>query len=356
MKIFIDIGHPAHVHYFRNFINIMKKKGHEFIVTARDKEVVFDLLNYYHIKYINRGKGGKSLFNKLLYIPKADLLLYKVARDFKPDIFLSFGSAYASHIAYLTGKPHIAFDDTDHAAFEHLLYVPFTETIITPKAYLKNFGKKHIRINSYMELCSTHPAYFSPEEKILDELDLGNHKAFVVIRLVSWNASHDIGLKGLSIKGLEKIINILKGKYKIIISSENKLPKNLQEYAYNIHPTKIHNTLYYADLFIGESLTMAIESASLGTPSFAITSAKAGVTEEQISNGLLKKYDNENELFIEIEKMLINENYKRDFQLKAKEILNKKINVTTFMIWFIENYPKSKNIMMANPNYQNNFI
>jgi len=27
MKILIDIGHPAHVHYFRNFIKMMESNG-----------------------------------------------------------------------------------------------------------------------------------------------------------------------------------------------------------------------------------------------------------------------------------------------------------------------------------------
>ena len=30
MKILIDMNHPAHVHYFRNFIKLMEAKGHEF--------------------------------------------------------------------------------------------------------------------------------------------------------------------------------------------------------------------------------------------------------------------------------------------------------------------------------------
>ncbi len=39
MRILVDIGHPAHVHFFKNFIWEMEKRGHEFIVTARDKDV-----------------------------------------------------------------------------------------------------------------------------------------------------------------------------------------------------------------------------------------------------------------------------------------------------------------------------
>jgi predicted glycosyltransferase len=38
MNILIDIGHPAHVHLFKNFAWIMQKKGHKTLFTAREKE------------------------------------------------------------------------------------------------------------------------------------------------------------------------------------------------------------------------------------------------------------------------------------------------------------------------------
>ena len=74
MKILIDIGHPAHVHYFRNFIGIMQEKGHEFFVTARDKEVSHQLLNIY--KIFNNREGLKNIVGKIVYGFKADSCLY----------------------------------------------------------------------------------------------------------------------------------------------------------------------------------------------------------------------------------------------------------------------------------------
>src|ERR1035437_9797986 len=132
MRIFIDIGHPAHVHYFKNFIWIMQKKGHDITITARDKEVALMLLDYYEISYFNRGKGKKGFFNKLFYIFIADVFILQKALIAKPDLFLSFGSPYAAHVSWLMRKPHIAFDDTDHNVFEHLMYVAFTKAILTP--------------------------------------------------------------------------------------------------------------------------------------------------------------------------------------------------------------------------------
>tara|TARA_B100002003_G_C13601471_1_gene310124 strand:+ start:62 stop:442 length:381 start_codon:yes stop_codon:yes gene_type:complete len=109
LKLLIDIGHPAHVHYFKNFIQIMKKNSHSFLLTARDKEVVFDLLNRYGIKFTSRGKGKKTLYGKLCYIFQADFRILKLAIKFKPDIFISFASPYAAQISWLLRKPHIAF-------------------------------------------------------------------------------------------------------------------------------------------------------------------------------------------------------------------------------------------------------
>jgi predicted glycosyltransferase len=44
MRILIDIGHPAHVHYFKNAINQLQQRGHAVFVVAREKEVSFRLL------------------------------------------------------------------------------------------------------------------------------------------------------------------------------------------------------------------------------------------------------------------------------------------------------------------------
>jgi len=47
MRVIIDISHPAHVHFFKNFVWAMEKRGHEIIITAGDKEVTLKLLEHY---------------------------------------------------------------------------------------------------------------------------------------------------------------------------------------------------------------------------------------------------------------------------------------------------------------------
>ena len=37
MKLLVDMGHPAHVHFFRHAIRELESRGHEVRITARDK-------------------------------------------------------------------------------------------------------------------------------------------------------------------------------------------------------------------------------------------------------------------------------------------------------------------------------
>ena len=47
----IDILHPAHVHFFRNFHAEMTERGHELHITARDKDRSIELLRAYDLPF-----------------------------------------------------------------------------------------------------------------------------------------------------------------------------------------------------------------------------------------------------------------------------------------------------------------
>lgn len=355
MKILIDIGHPAHVHYFKNFIKIMEKKGHEFLIISRNKEIEHYLLNKYNIPFFDRGKGKKSILGKTTYLFKTDYLIFKETKKFKPDILLSFDSLYLAHVSKLLSIPYIAFDDTEHAKLEHALSFPFTKVILTPSCYNKDLGKKQIRFNGYMELCYLHPNYFTPDPSILDLLEVKQDEKYVIMRFVSWNASHDIGQSGLSLEIKRKIVNELSKYAKVFISSEGELPDDLKKYKIKIPPEKMHDALAFATLFVGEGATMASECAMQGTPAIYVNSLTAGTLEEQQNYGLLFSYRNSNSVIEKAVELLKTSDLKQQFQQRREKMLVDKIDVTAFMVWFVENYPESAKIMKENPDYQYRF-
>jgi uncharacterized protein len=355
MKIFIDLGHPGHVHYFRNFIQIMQKQGHEFFIASRDKEVTLKLLDEYNLPYYNRGKGHKGLIGKILYMLKADFILYRRAKLFKPDVFLSFGSMYAAHASALLRKPHIAFDDTEHAWFQQLLNNPFSAAILTPSCFTKDFGKKHIRFDSYMELAALHPNYYVPNPNIYQLLGLNSGEKFILLRFVSWNASHDVGQKGLLYNEKLRLLTELSGYARVFISSEAELPVNLKQYQVALPPYRMHDLQAFASLYIGEGATMASECAMLGTPAIYVNSLNAGTLMEQEKNGLLFSFRNSKGVLEKATELLGTPDLMQKIQIRRHKMLADKIDLTAYMVWFVENYPKSVKIMKENPDFQYNF-
>ena len=52
----------------------------------------------------------------------------------------------------------------------------------------------------------------------------------------------------------------------LYISSEGNLSKKLHKYELIIAPNRMHDLMYHASLFIGDSQTMCAEAGILGTP------------------------------------------------------------------------------------------
>jgi predicted glycosyltransferase len=360
MKILIDINHPAHVHYFKNFIKIMENKGHQFLIISRNKEIEHYLLKKYDIPFVDRGKGQKRLIGKAIYYFKAVYLIFKNAKIFKPDVILSFGSPYAAIVSKLIGKPHIAFNDTEHAKLSHFLTDPFSKWILTPSCYKKDLGKKQIRFNGYMELCYLHPNYFTPDPSILDLIGVKKDEKYVIMRFVSWNASHDVGHSGLSLEIKHKAVKEFSKYAKVFISSEGELPEDLIQYQIKIPHEKMHDALYYSSLFFGESPTMTTESALLGVPGVCISSwaYKCGNFYNLRKYDLIECHTPEDDdiALASALTILTNKNSKKEWEIKVNKMLADKIDVTAFMVWFIENYPDSVRVMKKNPEYQNKFL
>jgi uncharacterized protein len=358
MKIFIDIGHPAHVHYFKNFIKIMESKGHTFLVSARERSIIFDLLNEYKISYFNRGKGSDGIIGKLFYMFAADFKLLSKALKFRPRIFISFASPYAAQTAWLLRTPHVVLDDTEHARFGHFFYRPFSKVFLNPSCFQKDFGKDQIRFNSYSELFYLHPNYFNTYSDIQTLSGISEIEKFVLLRFISWKASHDLGHSGLDLSAKKQLVKLLVEKgYKVFISAEAKnIDSFFDKYMINISPGLIHHVMEEACLVVTEGATMASECAMLGTPAIYVNSLDAGTLREQEDKYQLIHGFRSSEGVIEKVSELINTpDLLKIYQLRRNKMLSEKTDPTAFLVWFIENYPESVKIMKDNPDYQNRF-
>jgi len=335
VKIVFDIGHPAHVHYFKNLYKFLKKTDNQILIIARDKEVTHNLLRENSIPFLNRGQGSTGFFGKFLYLIKTNHFVYKNLKNFKPDITLSFCSPYLAQASWLRRVPHICFTDTEHAKLGIKLTIPFSEKVITPKFFKKDFGKKHITFNGFMELSYLHKKYYKPNSEIKKILGVGNEK-YVIVRFVSWEASHDFGIHGLSEANKIKLINFISKKAKVFVSSEGSIPSELKKYKLNISPELMHDALFYSSLYVGEGATLAAESALLKTPAIYVNELSMGYISELEKYGYLKTELNFEKILNSIEIILKDKNTSFN---KMKINYEEEFDDTTgLMIQIIEKY------------------
>lgn len=359
-RIVVDINHPAHVHYFKNFIREMERRGHKILITASDKEISYRLLSEYGFDFIRLGNYGNSLSSKAMNIPVLDVKMYYAVRHFKPDVFFGFGSIRNAHVSRALGRPSIAFDDSEPSPVEHLLYVPFTNAIVTPTCFKKDFGKKHVRYNSYTELAYLHPKYFSPDPATPDELGVDKNDRYVVMRFVGWKAGHDLGRGGFTLSDKKKAVRELEKHARVFITSELKLPGELEKYRISLSPIKMHDILYYAQLLLGDSQTMTTEASLLGTPaircnSFVGEGDMGNFLELERKYGLIFNYRDSGEAIGKAVDVLKGPETKGLWKKKRERLLTEKIDVTAFMVWFVENYPQSFRDLSSRPEIQGQY-
>ncbi|MFA6725404.1 MAG: DUF354 domain-containing protein [Candidatus Cloacimonadaceae bacterium] len=344
-KIFIEIGHPAHVHLFKNIYWELEKRGWQGLFITKDKDCAINLLKSYKLPFKILGKTQDKIVNKILTLPNFALKMYKLARIYKPDLFVSRVSPVSGWSSFLFRKPHITLTDTENVKLSDSISEPFADVILTSSSYRRNHGGKQIRYPGYHELAYLHPKYFTPNPSVLEEEGIDMNEKYAIVRFVSWTAHHDIGHRGFSKETKIKLVTELSKYIKVFISSEGDLPEELKGFQIKIKPENMHNALYYAQLLVGESATMASECAMVGTPAIYINNSHFGSLDSQAEYGLVHLFS-EDELAQEhaIQKaieIVSKPDIKNEYRERAQKMLENKIDVTSFMIWFVENYPES---------------
>lgn len=335
-KIIIDINHPGHVHFFKNLYFKLVEDGYDVQVTSTTKEISEVLLTNYNIPFVNLGTYRKGLFKKFIDFLVIGLKFTLFCFKFKPDYILSISSARPFGTLVSKAK-FFVFTDTEHAKEQIALFKPFATKIYTPDCFLDDLGPKQVRYAGYHELAYLHPNRFTPNPEVLKEIGLTENDKFFVVRFVSWEASHDIGQKGLSIEDKRKLIEMLKPYGKIIISAERELPTEFEEYRMSICPTKMHDLLYYATMYLGEGGTMASEAACLGTYSIYTNSLPSmGYIKEEIEKyNLIFKSIDINEIIAHLNSISF-DNVKSESKEKAKKIIEDKVDVTQYLVDLIQ--------------------
>lgn len=361
MNILVEISHPAHVYKLLGAIKLLKKNGHQIIVVTKEVKSITYLLTKFNIDHIVLGSKKDSLIGKALMQIWYNLKCLYLVKKYKINILI--GSVTAAFLTRVTRISSLLFDDDDDEV-EPLIVKhvhPYISNILSPNALEgKRARKDTIYYAGYHELAYLHPNRFEPDPTVLAEIGLSENDVYFVLRFNVFKAHHDVGISGLSIENKRKIIELLEQKGKVFITTERNIDDEFKKYQLKLAPEKVHSLLYYATMFIGDSQTMTSEAAMLGTPSIRSNSFvdRIEYLEEEEHKYKLTfgfKPSESEALFQKINELLLIPDLKSEWLKRRNIMLNDKIDVTAFYVWFIEKYPESVNIMKENPDFQYKF-
>jgi len=359
-RIAIFLGHPAHFHLFKNTVKYLQQDGYnvDFLVKRKDileNLVIQEKYNYYIIRKKER-KNTSKLF-LILSVLRMNWYAWIYFLRKRPKLYV--GTASGSD---LLGIPSIVCNEDDATIvplFAKITY-PTANTILTPLVCDNGkWNNKSIKYNSYHELAYLHPNHFTPDYSIVQRY-IATDKPYFIIRFAKLSAHHDNGIKGIDNDMANQLIQILKPHGNVYITSERVLDSQFEPYRMQIAPIDMHHVMAFADLYIGDSQTMAAESGVLGVPFIRYNGfvGKIGYLrelEEKYNLGFGIKSGQVELLLQTLKDLLSMPNRKEVFQERRQKMLGDKIDYANFLTWFIENFPESKRIMRKNPDYQYNF-
>jgi len=358
-RILISSGHPAQVHNFKYLKEELESKGHELFWLATDKDISRYLLDHYDIEYSLLEKPTKRIFSKFSVLVKNVFRTINFIRTHKINFAVSRVSPYISVACFLLNIRHIALTDTETAGMYDKVFGRLTSAVLTSTSFKRFLRDDQIRFKGNIELFYLHPNRFQAKDDVYEILKNSEGEPYVILRFVNWDAYHDKGLSGFTDKNKKKAVEEFSKYGRVFITSENELPEQLELFRINIPPERMHDVLAHAKLFFGESATMASESAVLGRPAIFLNENWFGSTDEEQDYGLLFSYKESNgdqiAAIVKGVELLRQKNLEVVMKKNRERFLSDKIDTTAFLLWFIENWPESKQIMLDNPDYQDRF-
>jgi len=362
MNILFVSGHPAQVHNFRLVREELIRCGHRVFWLTTNKDIATDLLDIYGIPYELYHKPKKTLSSQLWALIRNTWQAARFIVHNHIDISISRTDPYSTLACFILRKQHIVIDDTEHAAvgIRQRPFALMASCILVPDCFWFKISKKQMYFPGNIEMHYCRPGRFELREPwTLLGLEPGTR--YAIVRFVKWDAYHDVSLIGgyTSEDKCRLVSSLVNAGLKVLITSEAELPQELEPFRTKVPIDRMHDVMACAEMFIGESSSMASECVVLGTPAIYVDQVGRGYTDEEAREGLLYMYrpvptaadvSVEDKPFIlggrkeSIEKALeiAGPGFDREgWKQRHTKWMATKFDCTGWLTWFIENYPDS---------------
>jgi uncharacterized protein len=191
VRVWIDITAPAHVLVFRPLVQLLRERGAEVEITARDFSQNVGLLRLHGLEAEVIGRhGGRSAAGKLTTMATRLVELVRWARPRRFDSALAHGSHHLTMAARVLGIPSATTFDYEWATVQHQLGCRPATRVLVPEAIpperLERYGVRPPKLRRYPGLKEEYYlADFEPDPAVPAALGLDADRILVVVRTPS---------------------------------------------------------------------------------------------------------------------------------------------------------------------------
>ena len=305
-KILFDLGHSAHINFFKKLINDLKLMDYQvdIVLLDRGRNTQIFIKEYPDYTYTVIGKQYRDKFRLYTFkgILRFIVLFYKYIFK-KYDFFIGVAIFQLGFISKFKMKTKsIIVDDDPESKVEFFLDSLSATYLVTPKV-CETFKSNNITFNGLKEWAYLSPSIFKINDFVLKKFNLQPYE-FVFIREID---NTTINYSDQKNSFIEEIYNSNLIQIPVLLSLENKSRKHLfPNWIQLEEPIEhIHSLIFYSRFLLSNGDSMAREASMLGT--------------ESIYSGIRKMKSNKELLDLSLMYHIINYN---DFKLLYYRLLN----------------------------------
>jgi predicted glycosyltransferase len=297
--VWIDMTASAHVLVFRPLIRLLRERGDEVEITARDYAQTLQLLELHGLEATVLGRhGGRSRLGKARSLFSRLRALRRWARPRQFDLALAHGSHELTMSARRLDLPSATTHDYEFATLQHHLGMRAATKVVVPESIpedrLARFGVRPPKLLRYAGLKEEYYlADFEPDRRVLDSLELDAERILVVLRPppdVSLYHRHSNPLFPQTLDylgGLDEVRAVVLPR----TDSQREYVRDLSLPSVVVPDRAVdaQSLIAFADVVVSAGGTMNREAAALGVPVYTTYGGRlGGVDEELIREGRLK--------------------------------------------------------------------
>jgi predicted glycosyltransferase len=289
----------AHVLVFRPLIGLLRERGDEVEITARDYAQTLELLELHGLEATVLGRhGGRSRLGKARSLGSRLHALRNWARPREFDLALAHGSHELTITARRLGVPSATTHDYEFATLQHQLGMRAATKVVVPESIpeerLARFGVRPPKLLRYPGLKEEYYlADFDPDPGVPAALGVDRNRVLVVLRPppdVSLYHRHSNPLFPQTLDHLGRTDDV----QAVVLPRTEEQREYVRGLALPsvIVPDRAvdaQSLIALADVVVSAGGTMNREAAALGVPVYTTYGGRlGGVDEELIREGRLK--------------------------------------------------------------------